>query len=46
MIDDAPKTPETPEPATSRFSLMARLRTYLITGILVTAPIAITISLI
>jgi Uncharacterized conserved protein len=46
MIDDAPKTPEASEPATSRFSLMARLRTYLITGILVTAPIAITVSLI
>ena len=46
MIENAPKTPEVQEPVTSRSSLMARLRTYLITGILVTAPIAITISLI
>lgn len=49
MIDDAPKPPENPEiheAGPPRFSLMGRLRTYLITGILVTAPIAITISLI
>ena len=47
MIDENQTPPEpTDAPVTRSSSILARLRTYLITGILVTAPIAITISLI
>jgi uncharacterized membrane protein len=46
MLKDAGKPTTGDDVATRQFTVIGRLRNYLITGVLVTAPIAITISLV
>lgn len=46
MTDDTPRAPDTAKPVVVHRGLLARLRAYLLAGILLTAPIAITVYIV